>query len=189
MPWPRLTLSFVWFYDMLNWPPKLCTKFEVDTISHCINIKGKTPNFGSSPSPGPRFSFSPGWYSMIGFGKPHQPANFEVATFSHCRNIKGKPQILGSSASPGPRAFPLGVILWWDLANLSCIPNLKSLASAVAKILKGNRIILGSYPRQGHAHFFCVWFMMGLGKPKLHTKPEVASFRLCRNIKGQPPKF
>ena len=34
---------------------------------------------------------------------------------------------------------------------------------------------------QGHAHFlFWVYFMMGLGKPKRHTKFEVAS----KNIKG-----
>jgi len=28
-------------------------------------------------------------------------------------------------------------------------------------------------------------FMMGLGKPKLSTKFEVASFSRCRNIKGK----
>ena len=46
-----LLISFVLFYDGPNWPPKLCTKFEVDTFSHCINIKGKTPNFSTGPRP------------------------------------------------------------------------------------------------------------------------------------------
>jgi len=49
-----LRLSFVWFYDRPNCPQSLCTKFEVDTFSHCINIKGKPQIFGSFLSPGPR---------------------------------------------------------------------------------------------------------------------------------------
>ena len=32
-------------------------------------------------------------------------------------------------------------------------------------------------------------FMMGLGKPKLCTKFEVASFSRCKNIKGEAPNF
>jgi len=86
--------------------------------------------------------------------------------------------------------FPLCVILLWALANSSCIPNLKSLASAVAEILKGNLKILGSSPSSGHAHFSS-WcdFMMGLGKHKQHTKFEFANFSRCRNIKGEPKNF
>ena len=30
---------------------------------------------------------------------------------------------------------------------------------------------------------------MGIGKPKLYTKFEVASPSCCRNINGQPPNF
>ena len=61
-----LLLSFAWFCDGTNWPPKLCTKFEVDTFSHCINIKGKTPIFGSSPSLGRRpFFFLVGFYDGL----------------------------------------------------------------------------------------------------------------------------
>ena len=45
--------------------------------------------------------------------------------------------------------FPMGVILWWALANPSCVPNLKSLASAVADILKGKPQISGSSPNPG----------------------------------------
>ena len=32
-------------------------------------------------------------------------------------------------------------------------------------------------------------FMMGLGKPKLYAKLEVASFSRCRNIKGEATNF
>ena len=32
-------------------------------------------------------------------------------------------------------------------------------------------------------------FMMGLGKPKLHTKFEVVSLSCCRNIKGELHNF
>jgi len=70
------------------------------------------------------------------------------------------------------------------LANPSFVPNLKSLASAVAEILKGNRKILGSSPDQAHAHFSSAWdFMMGLGKPQLHAKFEVAGFMYYGNIR------
>ena len=41
-----LRLSFVGFYDGPNWPPELFTEFEVDTFSHCINIKRKPQIFG-----------------------------------------------------------------------------------------------------------------------------------------------
>jgi len=104
-----LLLSFVWFYDGPNWPPKLCTEFEFDTFSHFINIKGKTPNFWEPPSPGPH------------------------------------------------PIFLLGVILWWDLANPTSLPILKSLSSAVAEILKGNPKMLGSTP----SPWPCQLFLLG----------------------------
>jgi len=139
----NLLLSYVWFYHGPNWPPTICTKFEVDTFSHCTNIKEICEIFGSSHSLGPRQLFSV-WDFMIGFDKPHQPANFEVATFSRSRNIKGEPPILGNSPSSRPHELiPLCLILWWDLANPSCKPNLTSLASAVAKILNGDSKIFG----------------------------------------------
>jgi len=51
--------------------------------------------------------------------------------------------------------FPLEVILWWALANPSCVPNLKSLYSAIAEILKGDPKILGSSPSPGpHPYFW-----------------------------------
>ena len=57
------------------------------------------------------------------------------------------------------------------------MPNLMSLASAVADILKGNRKNLGSSPRPGPRPLIFAWnFMMGLGKPQRLTKFEVAGF-------------
>ena len=133
-----LLLSFVWFYDTSNWPPKLCTKFEVDTFSHCIKIKGKTPNFGNFPSPGPR------------------------------------------------PLFLLGGILWWALTNSTSLPILKSLPSVVAEILKGNHKFWElPLPRATLTFFSECNFTMNLGKSKLHTKFEVASFSRCKNIKGK----
>ena len=29
--------------------PKLCTKFEVASFSHCVNIEGEPPNVGQLP--------------------------------------------------------------------------------------------------------------------------------------------
>jgi len=34
--------------------PKLCTKFEIASFSHCVNIEGKPELLENSPSPGPR---------------------------------------------------------------------------------------------------------------------------------------
>jgi len=66
-------------------------------------------------------------------------------------------------------------------------PIFMSLSSVVAEILNENPQIWEALLAQGHVHFFSVCnFMMDLGKPKLHTKFEVASFSRCRNIKGIP---
>jgi len=60
---------------------------------------------------------------------------------------------------------------------------LKSVASAVAKILKGNSKIWEAPLAQGHAHFSFAWdFTMGLGKRQLLAKFEVASFIYYENI-------
>ena len=79
--------------------------------------------------------------------------------------------------------FPLGVILRWALENPNCIPNLNSLASAVAKILKGNPKILGSFPSPGPGPLFSAWeIMMGLGEPERLAKFEVAGFIYYGNV-------
>jgi len=74
------------------------------------------------------------------------------------------------------------VVLWWTLAIPSCVPNLKSLESADAEILKGKPQILGS--SQGRTLFFN-WSdsIMGLGKPQLQAKLEVAGFIYYGNIR------
>jgi len=64
---------------------------------------------------------------------------------------------------------------------------MKLLSSVVAKILKGNRKNLGSSPSSGPRSLsFGCDYMMAFGKPKLHTKFEVASFSRYRNIEGEP---
>jgi len=61
---------------------------------------------------------------------------------------------------------------------------LKSLAATVAEILKGNPQILGAPLAQGHTRVFFWWdLMMGLGKPPLHAKFEVAGFICHGNIR------
>jgi len=67
---------------------------------------------------------------------------------------------------------------------------LKSLSSVVAEIFKKNPKFWEAPIAQSDAHFSSGCnFMMGLGKPKLHTKSEVASFSRCRNMKGEPQNF
>jgi len=46
---------------------------------------------------------------------------------------------------------------------------------------------MGAFLAQGNAHFsFGCGFMVGLGKPQLHVKFEVASVSRFTNIKGNP---
>jgi len=69
----------------------------------------------------------------VGLGKPKLFTKFEVPRFSRCVNIEVEPQNFGQHplAKGHAHPFPLGVIILWDLANPSSVPNLKSLASAI----------------------------------------------------------
>ena len=105
--------------------PKLRTKFEVASFSHCVNIEENPQISASSPSPGPWLLFllrvilswalanpaplaqgHPTFFSgcdfRMGLGKPKLYIKFEVPSFSHCRNIKGKAPNFGGSPSPRP---------------------------------------------------------------------------------------
>ena len=120
---------------------------------------------------------------LVGLGKPNLCTKFEVASFSHCVNIDGNPQNLGSTPSAGPcLPFLLRVVLSWALANSRCLPTLKSLAPAQN---------IGELPQPKAMATFSSEcnFMMGLGKLKLCTKFEIASFSRCRNNKGEAPNF
>jgi len=75
--------------------PKLCTKFEVCSVSHCVNIEVEPQNFGELPWPKVMPSFSYGCHSMMGLGKPKLCTKFEVASFSRCSNIKGEASNFG----------------------------------------------------------------------------------------------
>jgi len=56
--------------------------------------------------------------------------------------------------------------------------------------IKGNPKYRAASLTQGHAHFSSgCGFMVGLGKPQLCTKFEVASFSHCVNIEGEPLNF
>jgi len=49
---------------------KLCTKFEVASFSHCVNIIGESQNFGELPYPKATPTFFSGCDFMMGLGKP-----------------------------------------------------------------------------------------------------------------------
>jgi len=71
--------------------PKLCTKFEVDSFSHCENIAGNS-NFEPRATP----TLSSACDFIMGFGKPQLRAKFEVSSPRCCRNIMGNPKFLGT---------------------------------------------------------------------------------------------
>jgi len=139
--------------------PHLPANLEVAIFSSCRNIKGEPQILGSSPSPVPRTIFPLGCNCMMSLGKPKLSTKFEVASFSRCKNNKGELQIFGSSPGPWPR--PIFLLVLFMMAH-SCVPNLMSLASAVAKILKGNSKSSGGFPRTWpRPLFLCVGFYDG----------------------------
>jgi len=140
--------------------------FEVDTFSHCKNIKGEPTILGSSPNPGPRPLFLMGGIMWWVFAKPTCLPILKSLDSVVAKILKGNPKIWGAPLAHGHADFVLRVFLWWPLANPNCVPNLKSLTSTVAEILKGDHKILGSFPRPRPRPLFSAWdFMMGFGKP------------------------
>jgi len=77
-------------------------------------------------------TFSYGCDFMISLGK-QLCTKFEVTSFSHRANIEENPNFWGALLAQGHATLLLHVILRRALANPSSAPNLKSLASAVAK--------------------------------------------------------
>jgi len=51
------TFSYGCDYMMALGKLKLCTKFEVASFSHCVNIEGEPQILGSFPSPWSRLPF------------------------------------------------------------------------------------------------------------------------------------
>ena len=57
-PSPTLRRLFLWVWFLVGLgKPKLCTKFEVASFSHCVNIEGNPQILGSTPSAGPCLPF------------------------------------------------------------------------------------------------------------------------------------
>ena len=109
-------------------------------------LKGNSQIFESSLAQGHTHSFSSCDF-MMSLGKPQRRVKFEVASPILYRETQNFGVI------PWPKAirtFPLGVIL----------PNLKSLSSSVAEILKGKPQISGSSPSPGkHLLLLCrIWW-------------------------------
>ena len=70
------------------------------------------------------------------------------------------------------------------------IPNPHLAIIIIVVQLYKNFEFLGAPLAQGHDHFSSGCdFMMSLGKPKLCTTFEIASFNRCRNNKGEAPNF
>ena len=63
---------------------KLCTKFEVASLTHCRNIG--EPKILQSADQGHAHFF--GWNFMTGLGKPQLHAIFEIAGFIYYGNIR-----------------------------------------------------------------------------------------------------
>jgi len=133
--------------------PYPCTKFEVASFSHCVNIAGEPPNIGELSWPSTTPTLSSACDFMMGQDPSCEP-NLKSLAPAVVEIFYWNPKISGSSSNQRvPPLFPLGVILWWALANPNCAPNLKSLSSAVAEILRGSPKFREAPLAQGNAHF------------------------------------
>jgi len=107
--------------------------------------------------------------SLMGIGKLQHNAKFDVASFCHCRNIKGKTENLREL--PQIRTTPTLVSQCDFIMGMS---NLRTLASAIADVSKGNPKIYGAALAQNHVHFsYRCYFATGLGELHPHSKFEV----------------
>jgi len=113
----------------------------------------------------------------MGLSKPKPHTKFEVASFSRCRNIQGKPKISGSSLAHDHAHF-LFCVGYCDRAWQR--PPACQFWSRYLQLLqniKGDEPqILRSFPSPWPRPLFWCDFIVALGKPKLHTKFEVAIF-------------
>jgi len=91
----------------------------------------------------------------------------------HAEILKGNPKY---------PTFPLGVVLWWSLANPSCVTFEVPTFSHCVNI-KVEPQNLGKLPRAKPTLSSACDFMMGLGKPQQHAKFEVAGFSYYGNIR------
>jgi len=104
--------------------PKLCTKFEVASFRHCVNIEGKPQIFGSSPNPGSCPPCVILWWALA---NPSSAPNLKSLAWADAEILKGNPTNFGSSPSPRPPPFfSLGVISWWVLAKPKRKPLIQS---------------------------------------------------------------
>jgi len=60
--------------------PKLYTKLEVASFSHCVNIEGKPPNIGEHTWPSTTPTLSSACDFMMDLGKPQLRAKFKLAS-------------------------------------------------------------------------------------------------------------
>jgi len=112
-----LLLSFLWFYDGLNWPPKLCTKFEVDIFSHCIKIKGNPQILKSSPSPGPHPLFLLGGILWWALANPTSLPILKSLRSVVAEILKGNPQFWGAPLAQRHAHFSSGCDFMMNLGK------------------------------------------------------------------------
>ena len=129
------------------------------------------------------------WWHSAAYAVGHSNTRWMRSSHPCSTKIHGNSvQWLGSGEArlfcSMPSTIKIRIILWWFLANPSCMPNWKSLASAVVEILKGNPQFFGSSLNPGPHPLFLVGFYDGPWQTQLHTKFEVTIFNCCRNIKG-----
>jgi len=91
-------------------------------------------------------------------GQPKLCTKFEVVSFSFCRNIEEEPLNFGELPKSRATLPFLCAILWWAFEIPSGMQHLKSLAPAVADILRGNRKFWVAPQFRSTFTLFCVAF-------------------------------
>jgi len=99
--------------------PKLCTKFEIPSFSHSVNIKVEPQYFRELPLPKATPTFSYSCDFMMDFGKPKLYTNLKsLASLKRlCKYWRGTPKVWGARLAQG-HAHPFVCVV--GIRKLEC---------------------------------------------------------------------
>jgi len=139
--------------------PKLCTKLEVASFSHCVNIEGEPPNFGNSPAQGHAHPFFCVWFYDGPWQTPAARQIWSRLPQPLQKYYRGTRKILGSSPSQGHPIFFSGCDFMMGLGKPKPCTKFEIASFSQFRNIKGKPQISGSSPNPGpHPLFLLVIF-------------------------------
>jgi len=135
---PRLRLLFLWVWFLVGLgKPNLCTKFEVASFSHCVNIEGNPQILGSTPSLGPCLPLLLRVILSWALANSSCMPNLTSLATSVAEILYGNPKILGSSPSPSHAHFSYGCNFTMGLCKLKLCTKVEVASFSRCRNIKG----------------------------------------------------